>query len=97
MEYCDFFVWITLDSCTIRVEPDKNIHQEIVTKSKEFFLKVILPELVSCFFTNKVANNSSTKTTVSAIENKENVWCYCKMGEEEDDLIGRDNNSCEIK
>ncbi len=49
--YCDFVVWTQRDLVVVRVLPDVRFWETCLQKAQEFFLKVSLPELVCCHYT----------------------------------------------
>lgn len=47
-KYCDFVVWTLCDFLDIRVERDDDFLFVKVNTAKSFFLRKILPDLLSC-------------------------------------------------
>ena len=54
------------------------LFEKISRKSKLFFEKVILPELLSKIFSEPAITNAASPGKV----------CYCNVSKEDDDLIG---------
>ena len=90
-KYCDLFLWTKTDNIRIRTVPDA-VQMEIVEMSKTFFLKAILPELLGHHFARE-----ESSTLVSNNRDNEDGWCYCRMSQSEDNLIGCDHSTCKIK
>ena len=86
-EYCDFYVWLENDSFLTRIEPDIEIFDEILSKSKPFFEKALLPELISKYYTLPSSNK----------DQQVDGCCTCKLPESEDDLIFCCDKGCLIK
>ena len=68
------------------------MQMEIVETSKTIFLKAILPGLLGHHFVRE-----ESSTLVSNNSDNENGWCYCRMSQSEDNLVGCDNSTCKIK
>ncbi len=60
-QFCDFVVWTEKDCAVVRVLMDADYWTTLLKRAQEFFHKVSLPELVSCYYTRQ----ASTKTPVS--------------------------------
>ena len=73
--------------CLIEVKTNEILKGEIATKCTLLFQNEIFPEPLSKYFTEK-KNHS--------LVNTENNWCFCRMGEDEDDMIQCDNKNCKI-
>ena len=86
LEKCHF-LWTMKDYCLIEVKANEIPQGEIVTKSTLLFQNVILLELLSKYF----AENKN-----QSVVNTENSWCFCRMGEDEEDMIQCDNKNCKI-
>ena len=71
----------------IEVKVNKKLQYKIIVKSSFLFQNVILLELLSKYF---------TENKNDLIVNTENIWRFCQMGEEEDDMIQFDNKICKI-
>ena len=89
LDYCDFFVNLSKESVCVRIEPDESLFDIIIQKSSSFFQTALLPELLAKFYSQPVPTNQEDEAS--------DVWCYCRLGEDEDDMILCDNNDCEIK
>ena len=50
-KFCDFVAWTEVDICIIRVQPDVVFWEGVLTKSRDFWHKAILPELVGSWTT----------------------------------------------
>ena len=65
---------------------------KIPEMSKKFFLKAMLPELLGDYVTREVSS-----TVVSNNSDNECCWCYCRMSQSENILIGCDNSIWKIE
>uniref|UniRef100_A0A9J7YVT9 PHD-type domain-containing protein n=1 Tax=Cyprinus carpio carpio TaxID=630221 RepID=A0A9J7YVT9_CYPCA len=106
-QFCDFVVWTEKDCVVVRVLPDADYWTTLLKRAQEFFHKVSLPELVSCYYTQQ----ASTKTPVSTelqpsrtkrtrthtCENVQRLWCICKGPEDLDDMVACDNENCVVQ
>lgn len=54
--FCQFGVWSKTDLLIILVERNDEFLIENLLKAEEFFLKVILPELLGKFFSRQISN-----------------------------------------
>jgi len=61
---------------------------EIISKSKSFFEKALLPELVAKYFTEKISSEVSKEIK---------GCCACNLPENEDDLIHCGEKECLVK
>ena len=59
----------------MEIHQNETIQTEIINKAKSFFVKVILPEL-----------HTKYNTIAKIAPNDEKTFCYCKRGEECDDM-----------
>ena len=87
-DFVDFFVWTEKDYAICRITYDEEIINEIKLKSSDFFKQVILPELVVKYYTEPILKTQT---------HENGVYCYCKLGGDEDNLIGCDDNDCTIQ
>jgi putative phage-type endonuclease len=65
-EFCDFVVWTQEDMTVQRIEPDQDSHDEIVTKSTNFFVQVVLPEIMGNFVTRDMLESKKKKADENA-------------------------------
>ena len=72
---CDFFVWTKKDHSLTRVQANIELQNEIISKSKAFFSKILLRELVAKYYTE--SNKENTNSTI----------CICNMTDTEDDEV----------
>ncbi|KAK3929123.1 Chromatin modification-related protein YNG2 [Frankliniella fusca] len=75
-KYCDYIVYHPDQKPVLnvnRVEPDTVLQDEIVDKSKDRFLKILLPELMGHYF--------SSLKQLSNDANQERLICYCQKRE----------------
>jgi len=73
--YCDLFVYCPPKYAYERVLPSEACHKEIVEKSKVFFVRVILPELIAKYFSlHRVPH---APNDVNCDNETVNV-CYCQ-------------------
>ena len=89
LQSCHFFVWTKTDYALIVVEANKKLQDEIVSKSSFFFENVLLKELLAKHFTENKLPEKSTNTN-------DDKWCFCRMGENEDNMIQCENKNCNI-
>lgn len=61
-DYCDFVVWSPSEMFIQRIEPDKALEEEILKKSQDFFVSVVLPELTGSLFTRERLQRLQTNT-----------------------------------
>ena len=94
--YCDFIVWTTTDIHIERIHQDSDFIATCVAKSKSFFMKGILPELLGKFFSRAPkpilmgdASHSPTSTQTTAVK----LYCYCQQAES-GQMVGCDNTVC---
>ena len=88
-----------------RIQPIGVIQQEIISKSKEYFVKVVLPELTSNIVTReistkKAASSSDSQTNIptsTTSAGKSDLICVCQQAYDEygDNVIGCDNDKCQ--
>ena len=60
LQFCEFLVWTNCDSLQMIIENDEYIQAEIINKVKNLFCKVLLPELITNYFT-KLNKEDDTK------------------------------------
>ena len=84
---CDFFVWTEKDHSLTRVQANIELQNEIISKSKAFFSKILLRELVAKYYTE--SNKENTNSSI----------CICNMTDTEDDevIIKCSKKDCKIK
>lgn len=80
--YCDFVVWTPLSLHIERVLQDKAFFDTINAAASNFFVRVILPELLSGYFTKRSLVSASAGT-----------FCYCQ-GPEQGRMLACDGKSC---
>ena len=96
VDYVDFVVWTKKDLFTERIEGEPDMWTEILQKSKEFFQKAILPELIAKFYSKPLSSIPATDDNSASDSNQVPVYCYCKQPEDVDDMIACDNENCKI-
>ena len=77
---------------------EKEFIDDAMERAAPFVKLAILPELVGKWFTRQKTSLSEEQTAQQCVsnENEEQVWCYCKRGEEYGAMIGCDNEHCLI-
>ena len=60
LDYCDFVVWTPNDIFIERIQRNEALIERIIDKSKTFFHKVVLPELIGKFFSTSNKENLSS-------------------------------------
>ncbi|XP_070384023.1 uncharacterized protein [Dermacentor albipictus] len=89
VSYCDFIVWAPDLFHVHRIRRDKEFCDLMFANAKEFFIRAILPELFSKFFTRK---QGAPQKELPPAE----VYCFCQ-GPETGKMIACDNPSCTFK
>ena len=96
VSYCDFVVWTPKGMATIRTEPNQVFFMEIKPKLDSFFQKCILPEVLTHRLQSPSPltspHNDTPQTDEPSPQN--GVYCYCRQGEDERQMIGCDNHNC---
>lgn len=70
--YCDFVVWTIKAIFIERMLPDSDLWESCLEKVKQFFLRGVLPELLSKYYSRAVvAAQSSSEDDGS--------WCFCQQ------------------
>ena len=82
----------------MRILPDHEFWNTAVTKAMAFFNNGILPELMGKFYTRSgsmalLAPSDPTELT----DDEEVPWCTCQQFIEDSELIGCDNEQCNIQ
>lgn len=74
-DYCDVCVWTTVDFVVVRVQPNREFTDKCQEKDKEFFITVVLPELVAKHYTQtlKAVETSTTASSSEHVPNKEGL------------------------
>ncbi|CAL9686377.1 unnamed protein product [Knipowitschia caucasica] len=60
--YCDFVVWSPTGMFIQRIEPDQALEEEILKKSEDFFLSVVLPEMTGSLLTRERLHKQQSNT-----------------------------------
>lgn len=95
--YCDFVVWSTKDLVVVRIKPDTQFIKDTIKTITQFFIQVILPELVGKWYTKpSISSSEASSATQSNPDDSSVKWCYCQ-GEEEGTMIYCEGESCLIK
>ena len=84
VEYADFVVWKEDDLFVQRIPMEKKFIDNAMERAAPFVKLAILPELVGKWFTRQKTRLSEEQTAQQCVsnENEEQVWRYCKRGEE---------------
>ena len=103
-EFCYFVVWTEHDIHIEIITLNSDFWEEICTKPSHIFQEAILPELVAKFF-YKLPSPSFCSTVKSACTTTKDsmlacgdntLFCYCEQVES-GDMVGCDNDRCDIK
>ena len=110
VSYCDFVVWTPKGLVTNRIQPDHSYFTEIKPKLDYFFTKFILPELLTRYLQHPSPLISPQDDPLLALmpphddpplapsqDNDpppQNIYCYCRQGEDGRQMIGCDNHNC---
>ena len=96
--YCDFVVWREGELFVQRIYPDDEFMAVVLQKVTTFFKVCILPELLGKWYTKSqvydALPSSSTVDSVSSTSSQ-NVWCYCRKGEE-GEMIECERKECPV-
>ncbi len=91
--YGDFIVYTNQDLFVQRIAIDDKFITEALQKVQPFIKIGILPEVLGKVLTKEP---TCIEHGNSQFETKDDVWCYCKRGEE-GNMIACDNSSCPIQ
>ena len=102
LKYIDFVVWTQKGLFIERIYPDVDFWNQNVPKSKEFFVRGILPELIGKWYSRPMV--SATQKTIAGDISAESTSgnqhdrlemqiCYCRGGEH-GQMVGCDNEHC---
>jgi len=93
VDYVDFVVWKEEDLFIQRITIEKEFIDDAMDRAEPFVKQGILSELVGKWFSRQKTSLNEEQIAqqpdVSTV-NGEQVWCYCKKGEEYGDMIGCD-------
>ena len=96
VSYCDFVVWTPKGMVTIRIQPNQVFFMEIKQQLQRFFQKCILPQIL----TDRLQTPSPVILPLNdpyqrhKASPQTEVYCYCRQGEDERQMIGCDNHNC---
>ena len=71
----------------MRVFRDENFLEDIVPTLNSFYVKCILPELLTRQIQDPIVDDGETHE----------VYCYCQQGEDGREMIGCDNTKCKYQ
>jgi len=99
VSYCDFVVWTPKGLVTNRIQPDHSYFTEIKPKLDYFFTKFILPELLTRYLQHPspLISPQDDPPLAPSQDNDpppQNIYCYCRQGEDGRQMIGCDNHNC---
>ncbi|XP_071119026.1 uncharacterized protein [Haliotis cracherodii] len=77
--YCDFVVFSNVDMVIARIPRDSSFCSKLVTNCENFFLKHVLPEIISRKIEKARPNTECDNEEAEHAEN--NVWCLCQQEE----------------
>ena len=87
VDYSDFVVWTRNGGVTVRVFRDENFLEDIVPTLNSFYVKCVLPELLTSRIQDPIVDDGETHE----------VYCYCQQGEDGHEMIGCDNTKCKYQ
>lgn len=87
--YCDFVVWTVKDVHVERVFRDSAFWDRVLLKVTKLFIHVVLPELLSHYFTRSTAPEAEQGHPSSS-------FCFCG-GPESGKMVACDANGCKYK
>ena len=88
VDYSDFVVWTRNGGgVTVRVFRDENFLEDIVPTLNSFYIKCVLPELLTRRIQDLIVDDGETHE----------VYCYCQQGEDGREMIGCDNTKCKYQ
>ena len=95
--YCDFIVYTSESIHIERIYLNTKFLESNIVKTKDFFEKGILPELLGKWFTRSTQQTSVCVSEAgTSIMPSQSRYCYCQEGEQ-GDMIGCDNERCPYK
>ena len=100
-EYCDFICWTTVGMHTERITLEHSYLSKIKPKLDAFFVKVLLPLLLTGRSANvnqptPQTNAKSSAPSTSGSSSSSRTYCWCN-GEESGRMIACDNPKCKIE
>lgn len=101
--YCDFTVWSPKDHVVLQIEPDTAFIMEAIERVTQLFKRGVTPELLGKWYSRMSSSLPMSACSIDSHElpsdsglSDEIKWCYCK-GDDEDEMICCDNESCPIQ
>ncbi|XP_037505679.1 uncharacterized protein LOC119382008 [Rhipicephalus sanguineus] len=88
VDFCYFVVWTPNVLFVEKILKDDEFCTSMMATAKEFFVKAILPELLSHYFTRQLKYPDQTAS--------EDAYCFCR-GPETGKMIACDSSSCQYK
>ena len=85
-KYCDFVVWTEESLYIQRIFADDSFLNNMLRQMTMFYVKCILPELMSHYFSKKLARKNESN----------DLYCYCRK-QQEDMMISCQSDSCIFK
>ena len=98
--YADLVVWTTQDCLVTRIIPSHNFFIEVVQKVNEMYCSIILPQLLGKWWSKQNITIEDIPTCSSQLGTQDpSCWCYCGLDDDQvdSDLIGCDNQLCQVK
>ncbi|XP_013406999.1 uncharacterized protein LOC106171266 [Lingula anatina] len=81
-QYCDFFIWTPHATLCERITRDTKLWEDMCCKGQNFHRRVIMPELISSFFSR------------TATEADGHSYCVCGGGDDGRKMIACDGENC---
>lgn len=88
VDYCYFVVWTPNVFYVEKILKDDEFCTSVMATAKEIFVKAILPELFSHYFTRQLKCPDETAS--------EDAYCFCR-GPETGKMIACDSSFCQYK
>lgn len=90
-DYCDFVVYTTKALHIERIVPNLQFLSNLLSTCELFFKNIILPEVVSKYFTQKLSDKQ-----IDLDQQEVSLYCYCN-GQEAEELYACSNKKCTRK
>ncbi|KAL3831391.1 hypothetical protein ACJMK2_023143 [Sinanodonta woodiana] len=97
-EFADFVVWTSEEVHIERIELDRDLWEDIISRAANFHNMAIMPEIVSRFYSrlNKPVLTPSLPSENNQSNGSSDVFCYCQQGET-DTMVACDNQNCKYQ
>lgn len=79
VEYSDFVVWTNKDTFIKRIMPDAELWESGLKKAELFFLRTVLPELLSKWYSRVIGPAKQSSESFSSESEDDGSWCFCQQ------------------